>query len=298
MSTEKDRKLEATIPLKNKRSIDRNSLTKVPTISFLRDQVNLCTDAMNVNRVQSNSTSWNSMFHHIVKLCKLECNFPPWVMPSCYSKKQTCGHTLQVELNKAATNSLYLTALDNTSHSTNPDLPVSVAAMFICLVIFQNPIWDVGLQHAIINKNSEKVFKLENERVTTFTSKCVCPCGKIFRRWHEYIHIVNLPTFEVCNTEVFKDHIDFVTHLYKSQHDYFHRIVLHLVQSTYSVLIAKLKVQVENGHSAKRFSSIHKGIVSLPSYIESSSKYKTFSIWRIVSTLLHLLYNLCLFKLI
>ena len=69
-------------------------------------------------------------------------------------------------------------ALENMSPTNIPDLPISVAAMFIHSVIFQNPIWDVGLQHAIINTNREKVFKLENETVSRFTSKCVCPCGE------------------------------------------------------------------------------------------------------------------------
>ena len=116
--------------------------------------------------------------------------------------------------------------------------------------------------------------------------------GKIFEKWQEHTHIDKLPTFEACNTGVFKDHVDFVTHLYRTQYDYFHRIVLHLVQSTYSVLIAKLRVQVPKDDKVKQFSSIHKGIVSLPSYISSSSKYKTFSIMRLVSSFLHILYHM------
>ena len=79
--TEKHQNLAVT-KSNNKQSIDRNSLKEVPTIAFFRDQVNLCTDAMNIRRVQSTSMSWNSMFHNIVKICKLECDFPPWVMPS------------------------------------------------------------------------------------------------------------------------------------------------------------------------------------------------------------------------
>ena len=97
-------------------------------------------------------------------------------------------------------------------------------------------------QHEIINKNSEKVFNLENEKVSRFTSKCLCPCGTILGQWHKETHIVNLPTFKGCNTSIFQNHDDFVTHLYASQNDYFHRIVLRFAQRTYSILITKLNV--------------------------------------------------------
>ena len=177
----------------------------------------MCTDGMNIERISTSSKSWDSMFHYIVELCNLQCDFPPWVLQSCYSKQDTCRHTLQVQLEKAATNTLYLTALD-----------------------------------------------------------------KMLERWHRENHILKLPTFEVCSTSVFPNHVDFVTHLYKSQHDYFHRNVLRLVQSNYSLLIAKLKIKLPEDDSSKRFSSIHKDIVSLPSYVSSSSKYDTFIVTKYV----------------
>ena len=95
--TDRDTHLGTSTLSKNKRSIDRNTLKEVPTIEYLREQVNLRTDCMNVKRVQNSSMYWNSMFRQIVKLCHLECDFPPWVMPSCYTKEHTCRHTLQVE---------------------------------------------------------------------------------------------------------------------------------------------------------------------------------------------------------
>ena len=53
------------------------------------------------------------MFHEICETCDLETECLPWAMPLCYSKNQTCGHIQQVNLDKAATNTLYLAALDN-----------------------------------------------------------------------------------------------------------------------------------------------------------------------------------------
>ena len=70
--TEKNHSVSSTSISKNKRAIDRNILHQVPTIDFLREQVNLCTDGMHVKRVRTTPSSWNSMFHHIVKICASE----------------------------------------------------------------------------------------------------------------------------------------------------------------------------------------------------------------------------------
>ena len=113
LCTMKNNGLLSTTLSKNKRTIERNILHKVPTIQFLREQVDMCMDGMNVKRISHSDKSWNFMFHYIVKLCNLQCNFPPWLMPSCYNKQHTCEHTLEVELDKAATDTLYLTALEN-----------------------------------------------------------------------------------------------------------------------------------------------------------------------------------------
>ena len=124
----------------NKRSFDRNILQEVPSINYLREQVKLFTDGLNITQKNKQPESWNSMFHQICSLCNLEYEFPPWAIPSCYSKHQICEHIQQVNLDKAATNSLYLAALDNMSNSTSTHFPLSVAAMFIQSVVYENPV--------------------------------------------------------------------------------------------------------------------------------------------------------------
>ena len=151
------------------------------------------------------------MFQQICSLCNLEYEFPPWIMPSCYSKYQTCGHIQQVNLDKAATNSL-------------------------------------------------KLFNMEITKVHRYTTKCICPCGTLFKNWHAQIHIDLLPNFKRCEKKIFKNHMDFITHLYHEKNEYYHQIILRLVQSTYSILLAKfrLKTSKETNECQKStFPSVH-----------------------------------------
>ena len=204
-------------------------------------------------------------------------------MPSCYSKHQTCGHIQQINLDKAATNSLYLTTLDNMSNSTSTHFPLSVAAMFIQSVVYENPVWDIGLQHQIIKNNTNKLFNMEITKVDRYTTKCICPCGALFKNWHDQIHIDLLPNFKRCEKKIFQNHIDFISHLYHEKNEYYHQIILRLVQSTYSILLAKfrLKTSKETNKCLKpTFSSVHKGKVSLPFYVHSDANYETFTVIR------------------
>ena len=82
-------------------------------------------------------------------------------MPSCYTKEKTCGHILKVNLDKAATNTLYISVLDNISDAKSYQLPISVAALFIQSVVYENPLWDIGLQHKIIDTNPQEIFNGE-----------------------------------------------------------------------------------------------------------------------------------------
>ena len=183
----------------NKRSADRNLLQEVPSIDFLREQVKLCTDRLNIKEKVNKPESWNIMFHQFCDLCDLKYEFPPWSMPSCYGTNKTCGHIQQVNLDKAAINTLYLTALDKMPNSASDNLPLSVAAMFTQYVVYENPIWDLGLQHQIVSNNTDKLFHMEFKRVSRYTTKYICPCGKLLQSWHHQKRINMLPTFQQCD---------------------------------------------------------------------------------------------------
>ena len=132
-----------------------------------------------------------------------------------------------------------LAALDNMTSTGSCQYPLSVPAMFIQSVVYENPIWDIGLKHMIINKNSNKLFNMEKDKVQRYTTKCICPCGGLFRNWHNQSHINLLPNFKTCEDKVFYDHMEFIAHLYSKKEEYYHQTILRLVQSTYSVLLAK-----------------------------------------------------------
>ena len=97
-----------------------------------------------------------------------------------------------------------------------------------------------------------------------FTKCCVCPCSYMFGEWHKETSIVNLPKFIKCKSNVFTDPMEFIIQLESSKEDYYHRIVMRIVQNLYSSLLAKFTT-VDSTSSEKTFHSVHKGSVSLPS---------------------------------
>ena len=135
----------------------------------------------------------------------------------------------------------------------------------------------------IINKNSNKLFNMEKDKVQRYTTKCICPCGGLFRNWHNQSHINLFPNFKTCEDKVFDNHMEFIAHLYSKKEEYYHQTILRLVQSTYSVLLTKYQLKMgDQGDEFNKqtFSSIHKGNVTLPSYQMSDASYKTFTIVR------------------
>ena len=77
--------------------------------------------------------------------------------------------------------------------------------------------------------------------------------------------------------------MEFITHIYVTKDDYYHQIILRLVQSTYSVQLAKFRLKASNEVNETKkqtFSSAHKGKVSLSMYVCSSANYETFKVVR------------------
>ena len=63
--------------------------------------------------------------------------------------------------------------------------------------------------------------------------------------------------------------------------DYYHQIILRVVQSNYSSLLSKFKLNTPNDdastkHGVPSFSSIHKGSITLPPYVCTSCTYQSF----------------------
>ena len=77
----------------------------------------------------------------------------------------------------------------------------------------------------------------------------------------------------------------FVDYQYREKKDFYHQIILRIVQTNYFNLIAKLKIDTDGiddtqNKSSATFSSIHKGKVILLSYASTRPTYDTFALFN------------------
>ena len=255
------------------------NIEEVPDILSLKEMINTYISELDPSYIKAPTQSWNAMFHKIIGECKLSTFFPINKMPECYKEGKSCGHALHVELIDSARNVFYLTMLESNKNFL-PAYYSKTVALFIHSVIFRNPVWDIGLQFLLSKKNGNKINTLHNECLTTYSSNCVCPCSRLLSKWHEKCYLNKLHTFEKCDNRVFDNPIDFVNHLHSKSGDYYHRIIMKIVQSLYSSLLAKLKTKQTTSDHLSSFASIHKGKVTLPAYVMSGSKYDLFTFKR------------------
>ena len=239
--------------------------------------------------MKSRNEPWNLMFHQILNSCKLKHEFPPSTLPKEYRLNKSCAHLLHVDLEMVARKCLYLTMFEslNKHHVTG-------LSYFIYTVIFRNPIWDIGFQHKLALQNNGKMFTTKLDQFRKYTSKCICPCSLIFECWHNREQLQSLDGFQACKYEVHTSPPSLVNHLYSRYNGVYHWIILRIIETNYSSLIAKLKMdpvvsEQEISQPAHTFSSIHQGIISLPSYVSTSSRYHKFTVQR-YETLMSFLY--------
>ena len=129
-----------------------------------------------------------------MKGCALREPFPLKYLPKGYQRNQTYGHVLHVKLENAAINKLYLTMLEQLSDTYQRS--INASSMFITCVLFRNPVWDIGLQHCYMKRNSERIFTLQKRDVEKYTKKCVCPCSAYFSNWHKTTLLDKLSDFK------------------------------------------------------------------------------------------------------
>ena len=113
---------------------------------------------------------------------------------------------------------------------------------------------------------------MKSINLQSYTTNCICPCSKLFNNWHRRESLDKLPNWRTCTSEIYQKLVGFLHHLHVTNKDYYHRIILRVVQSNYSSLLAKFRFRtsddVKLGSDILTFSSIHKGIVIfyLPMY--------------------------------
>ena len=112
-----------------------------------------------------------------------------------------------------------------------------------------------------------------------FTKKCVCPCSHILRKWHLSYSLSKLSTFRECNSYIFPDPMEFVRHVQSNNDDYYHRIIMRIIQLSYSSLLAKYTSNMLQKTDLS-FHDIHKGAAKLAHYVNTGSIYKIFQITK------------------
>ena len=152
--------------------------------------------------------TWNKMFHTILEECDLSSLLELDIYPKSYLPGKVCWHSLQVDLGHVRYNTIHLTLLDliNDSNDQFRDY-----MYFIDAVLFNNLIWDIGLQHELMSKNTEKIYIGD---IKNYISQCIYPCSNHFHKWHMRLGIVKYTKFNPCTKIVYEGHINFVKHVH------------------------------------------------------------------------------------
>lgn len=252
-------------------------MEQVPTLKILEKSLE-----DNIQRVKSHinnrlrKVSWNELFHEIINTCNIAEEYPSTSLPFSYQDGNNCGHVLHVDLHRATQDTLYLT-MTETPYGSPITLQQKQSPEFIYSVVYWNPIWDLGLQNSMIKKNSGNIFSTEKGNVGSYSMKCVCPCSRILNEWQIKHNLNTLPGFCQCEATIYPDPKSFVKHLYSSNQDFFHRILLRIVQTNYSSILSKIRMQCcKTDNKTINFGKIHKGHIVLPQKAEQTLRYETF----------------------
>ena len=260
-----------------------NHIKEVATINDLQQELSSqtsCTKIIDVGELPIGTLSWNGMFHDIISTCQLKRYFQPEALPTCYEKGSSCSHIFHIDMNRIISNTIHLTLLEQSkSADSHLKIPSYVVEYFVSSVMKQNPIWDIGLQFLTVQMNVDRMYTNLKDLAVGYTKHCVCPCSHLLRNWHKVKGIDKMPVFKECSSSVFSDPMDFVHHIQNTNGDFYHRLIMRLIQSSYSSLLAKFTTD-ENNPTKSLFHEVHKGIVTLPDYRNTGADYTTFKVLK------------------
>ena len=98
----------------------------------------------------------------------------------------------------------------------------------------------------------------------------------MFRKCHCYGFLVKLEQFKNCKIGIFNSPMELVCHLQSDKDDYYHRIVMHIIQNYYSSLLSKFTIALDQ--VSKNAFYEKKKDISLPSHLKTDSIYSTFDV--------------------
>ena len=89
--------------------------------------------------------------------------------------------------------------------------------------------------------------------------------------------IIKMSQFKQYESPIFTNNNSFVKHIYSRQVCYYHRIVMRIIQNTYSPLISKLQIKDDRKKDKQTtFSLTHDIKVKLPPYITTKYEYQLY----------------------
>ena len=264
--------------LLTKEIINHKRTETLPTIQSLLNEIYSSPEKINETFKITTNKTWNIMFHEMCEQCNLGDLILQTTLPDCYKKSMSCGHTLHIEQDSNIKTTFQLTLLEHIGSSKVTSISTKYAIIFTQLVIKQNPIWDLGLQFLNVNQNPEKIYPDSIQANRNYTRKCICPCSDMFRNSQYYQNLKRLSNYASCAKTLFCSPMDFICHLQSSKDDYYHRIVMRIVQNSYSSLLAKFKLASEKLSPNVTFFERHKMEIALPSHSQTSAKYSTFDL--------------------
>ena len=225
------------------REIINHKMTEnLPTIQSLFDKIYSTPDTINDEFKLCTNKTWNIMFHEMSMECNLKNLILQNTLRDCYRENMSCGHTLHIKQDSNIKTTFQLTLLEHIGNTKVTSISTKDAIMFTQLVVKQNPIWDLGLQFLNINQNTEKIFPDSIQANRNYTRKCICPYSVLFVNSQYFQNLKRLSEYDSCATSIFCSPMDFICHLQSNKDDYYHRIIMIIVQNSYSSLLAKFKL--------------------------------------------------------
>jgi len=258
-----------------------HKIQEVPDIESLQRKVHDTIRKVDANPISAVFEPWNTKFHRLIELCDLYNVIKRSDVPRCYMPGKICGHIFHIKLDEVQEHTLYLTMADDWNER-NDTKQKKTSLNFIRSVIYHNPIWDIGLQNQIRSMNPRKIYVNEKNRLK-YTSKCICPCSIIFQKWHREENVDALHQFTPCRDQIFENERVFIEHLHQFQEDFYHRIILRVVQSNYSSIIAKIKIlknMKENRELTTTGGTNCYGKIVIPKHVYTGARYKSFVVRR------------------
>ena len=131
------------------------------------------------------------------------------------------------------------------------------------------------------DNNTDRMYANMKDVAEGYSKRCICLCSKLLQKWHKSNNMNGFFGFDQCESLIFDDPMELVNPIQHNNEDYYHWIIMWIIQCSYSSLLAKFRLS-NNPSVEKYFHGIHKGTIRLPTYVNTGANYTMFQISRYV----------------